>query len=105
MNIRKYSEKIVDEETGVVVFEAHYDGNQLHREDGPAWIERDRLTGRETTEWWYQNGLRHREDGPAVLEKTDRTGITTLEEHWQEGELIEQNQKTIRSLRPMVPSI
>lgn len=32
----------------------------LHREDGPAYIEYD------GTEHWFYDGKRHREDGPAI---------------------------------------
>jgi hypothetical protein len=38
------------------------EGGQLHREDGPAAIERD------GSMWWYQSRVLHREGGPAIMQ-------------------------------------
>lgn len=38
-----------------------YNGNILHREDGPAIIHNDGYQA------WYMDDERHREDGPAVI--------------------------------------
>ena len=38
----------------------YYDGDVLHREDGPA------VEDASGNKWWYINGQLHREDGPAA---------------------------------------
>ena len=60
------------------IFEAWYKNGVYHRVGGPASIIRqnDRVTG----ETWYENGKLHRIDGPAVI-RLDDIGII-LEEVW-----------------------
>ncbi len=40
---------------------------RVHREEGPAFIERDRKTDRVWREEYYRHGQRHREEGPAII--------------------------------------
>ena len=49
---------VVNPATGTRRYYNH--ANQLHREDGPAVIQRD------GSKEWYLNGELHREDGPAI---------------------------------------
>jgi len=42
-------------------YQAWYIKGNLHREGGPAWIDREN-----GVKEWYQHGKLHREDGPAV---------------------------------------
>jgi len=70
------------------VVEEWYRNDELHREDGPAWVARS-PDGTVIEEWWYKNGRLHREDGPAhvvrspdgtVIEGWYRNGITHRED-------------------------
>jgi len=62
----------------------------LHRNDGPAVIERDARSGiviRE--EYWERNRL-HREDGPAIIERAARTGKISSEVFYTNGKQIKK---------------
>lgn len=59
------SDVIIEDRTDGMVTDSFgttrwYKNGELHRENGPAYIDKN------GTKVWYQNGLRHREDGPAV---------------------------------------
>lgn len=55
---------VIQETDGTTMW---YLNDELHREDGPAFIEHD------NTQHWYLNGLRHRTDGPAIIYPDGRT--------------------------------
>jgi len=67
---------------------------RMHRDEGPAYIERGQKTGRVWRVVYYQHGMRHREEGPAVIWYGDE-GYVTHMEYWEEG-------RWIRSHRPLV---
>ncbi|WP_274630815.1 hypothetical protein [Arvimicrobium flavum] len=58
---------------------------QLHRENGPALVVRDPVSGVVTAETWCQNGRPWRDDGPAEIKRDAETGVTTFEGWWQGG--------------------
>jgi hypothetical protein len=58
--------------------------NKLDREDGPALINCDPLTGVMTYEGWFRNGLADRVNGPAELWRDPHTGVVT-QEKWMRG--------------------
>src|ERR1700734_1354236 len=63
-----------DTRTGMAVCEKWTKDGRLHREDGPAVIDRDGVTGIITREVWMRDNERHREDGPAVISRKASTG-------------------------------
>ena len=61
-------------------------GGRKHREDGPAFVQRDRH-GRVVEEVWFRSGERHRLDGPARV--THRGDGSIHSEAWYyEGALV-----------------
>ena len=60
----------------------------LHRPDGPAVIETDRITGVVTEEQYYLNGEIHRPDGePAMINYCHKTG-NVLRKAWLENDIL-----------------
>jgi hypothetical protein len=59
----------------------------LHREDGPAVIEKDPATGRVVWLSWYENNQDHRIDGPATQIFDETTGVCVQECHYRRGRL------------------
>jgi hypothetical protein len=57
----------------------------LHRENGPARMLRDRLTGNVVKEEWFICGQHHRTEGPAVAKYDRVTGATIYEAFWENG--------------------
>lgn len=70
---------------GIVVFETYGCEGSLHREDGPAWIERDSTTGIVIWEAWYCQNSLHRAGAPAVIERDPISGAPTKQEFWIKG--------------------
>ena len=68
---------------GTIVEEYRQNG-ELHRQDGPARVER--CTDDSLIEGYYRNGRFHREDGPAWIQRNP-DGIITAERWCRDGEL------------------
>lgn len=64
---------ILDRDTGVVVFEAYFRYGLVHRDYGPAHIERS-PEGRIILESYFFHGSLHRHDGPAVVARSAING-------------------------------
>ncbi len=58
-----------------------YLNGQLHREDGPAYIEGN-------NQKWYLNGKLHREDGPAIIDGDYQEWYLNGELHREDGPAI-----------------
>mgnify|MGYP001488453139 CR=1 FL=1 len=72
---------------GTVIEEWHKDG-VLHREGGPAYVER-RRDGTAVIEWWYRNNKLHREGGPAWVRRSP-DGTVESEAWWLDDKRVEQ---------------
>ena len=59
----------------------------LHREDGPAVVERDPAAGRVVWLGWYENNQGHRIDGPDCQIFDKATGVCVEETHRRRGKL------------------
>ena len=66
------------------VVERWYKDGVLHREGGPAYVER-RRDGTAVIEWWYRNNKLHREGGPAWVRH--HTDGTVIEQWYRNGKL------------------
>ena len=58
--------------------------DRLHRDDGPAQIERSEKTVCET---WWKEGKRHRDGGPAQIERDLATGTVFHEIWFRDGQM------------------
>jgi len=88
---------------GTAAIEWWYRNNNLHREDGPAWVER-RPDGT-VVERWRKNDKPHREDGPAHIERRP-DGTTESETWWLDGKAVDAWQVLGRCLlRRGVPGL
>jgi hypothetical protein len=73
--------------TGVAWIEQWAKDGLPHREDGPAFIQRDPVTGVIVQETWVRNNEPDRDDGPAdILRKPD--GRVYYSAWWRKGEKI-----------------
>jgi len=85
---------------GTVNYKIWYKINNLHKEDGPAFIEYYR-SGKVKTRTWFRESKIHRENGPAV-EKYLEDGTKVGEEYFLNGEAVTkeilENYKKISSL-------
>jgi hypothetical protein len=61
---------------------------KLDRADGPAVIERDRVTGVVIVEQWFKDGKPDRADGPAIILRDPMTGDITFDEWLKNGQKI-----------------
>jgi hypothetical protein len=80
-----------DPETGRVTRAEYRVHNRLHREGGPARIERaNPQRDWMTLEEFRQNGLLRRDpaNGPAVIERDPKTGAVVREEFWLKGKRV-----------------
>jgi hypothetical protein len=75
--------------------EKHYRDGKLHREHGPALIERK--TDGSSREIYYRNDQFHREDGPAIIEHT--VGGYIREEYYREGRHDRQDGPAVIEIR------
>jgi hypothetical protein len=94
--------------SGVAVLEdwsKDSEGKVLHREDGPASIERDAATGNVIREGWYNNNVLERESGPAVIRRDATTGRVTYSVWYKNGEKIAPPHRPVRRRRssPSMP--
>lgn len=87
--IKETIERIFAEDTDICVFEAHYCGDDLHRINGPAMVDRNGETLVDVWERWFVNGLQHREDGPAEIVRDAQTGEFICREWWLNGQLVD----------------
>ncbi len=73
------------EASGAVLREEYYRDGALHREHGPAAVERDEK-GRTISQAWYREGELHRDaaEGPALITFDPDTGDTS-EDYWCDG--------------------
>lgn len=62
----------------------------LHREDGPAVIERDARSGIVVREEYWENDQLHREDGAAIIERGARTGEISSESFYENGKQLKR---------------
>jgi hypothetical protein len=75
--------------TGFVTYEEWLKDGKLHRDDGPATIERDAKTGVVTCEYWIKDGKQDRTGGPAVIIRDRQTGKVTDEAWFKDGRRID----------------
>jgi hypothetical protein len=61
--------------------------DKLHREDGPAIIGRDPVTGVIACEKYSRHGEPHRRHGPALITRDRETGVLLGEEYYSFGQL------------------
>lgn len=86
-------------ENGTTREERYYRDGDLHREDGPAWLQRD--CDATTTEVYFHNGKRHREDGPAYIERhADGSGV---EQYYRNGEFVKT--EVLALLTDIIPGV
>jgi hypothetical protein len=80
--------QVTDLESGVIVREEYLRDKKRHRNprEGPAFIERDRVTGIITAEEYWVNAVLHREDGPARIGR-EADGNVFFEEYCFNGQL------------------
>lgn len=73
---------IIDPRTDILTFEQYFKNGTIHRDNGPAHIERDPATGKAIWEEWLENGQRHRPDNlPALISRNPMTLIVTSEHY------------------------
>lgn len=73
------------EANGVAVVEVWMINGYMHRQDGPAEILRDPVTGNIIREEWLLNDQTHRIGGPAVIVRDPVSGKATSVEFWRDG--------------------
>jgi len=78
------------------VIEQWYRNGKLHREDGPAWVRR--YPDGTVVERWYRNGKRHYEGGPAWVERYPDG--TVIEQWYRNGELHREDGPALVEHRP-----
>lgn len=78
-----------DSATRVIVRETWRNvAGAMHREGGPADVERDPVSGSTVKETWCKDGWPHRDDGPAIITWSLKTGKVNYSAWYRNGEQI-----------------
>lgn len=72
-----------------MIYEKWWHEGKQHREGGPAFLQRDSVTGGPSCEIWLRGGELHRENGPAHIDRNPKTGKITNEAWWRDNQRVQ----------------